>query len=112
MLRGRGNGPEHGRARRWAHEATVRGLVAGAVAEAHAALAAVLHHPAGSARAFLTEAALPAIQALNGVGALTLLLAMHGGVNAVRLRLLDLRQPSMGTRWSGARPTSRAGPCQ
>ena len=38
--------------------------------EAHEAHAAAEHDLAGSARAFLSEAALPAVRALNGAGAL------------------------------------------
>ena len=84
MPRRRGNGLKHAGARRPAQEATVRGLVAGAVAEAYAAHAAALHDPAGSARAFPGEAALLAVRALNGAAALTVLPAMHRVVNAVR----------------------------
>ena len=67
----------------------MRGLVAGEVAEAHAAHAAALHDPAGSARVFLGVAALPAVKALNGAGALKLRPAMHRLVNAVSLGLAD-----------------------
>ena len=52
--------------------------------EAQAAHAAALHNPAGSAKTFLGEATFPAVRALNGAGAPTLLLAMHQVVNAVR----------------------------
>ena len=45
-------------------------MVAGAVAEAHAVHAAALRDPVGSGRAFLGEAALPTVRALNGAGAL------------------------------------------
>ena len=83
MPRGRGNGPEHARARCQGQEATVRGLVAGAVAEVHTAHAAALHDRAGSGGTFPGEAALPAVRALNGAGAPTLLPAMHRVVNAV-----------------------------
>ena len=41
-------------------------MVADTVAEAHAAHATALQDPAGSARAFLGEAALPAVRAMNG----------------------------------------------
>ena len=58
MPRRRGNGPEHTTARRRAQETAVRGFVADAVTEAHKAHAATQHDPAGSARAFLSEAAL------------------------------------------------------
>ena len=84
MPRRRGNGPEHARAHRQARERTVRGLMAGAVAEVHAACVAALHDPAGSARAFLGEPALLAVRALYGAGVLTLLPAVHRVVNAVR----------------------------
>ena len=57
----RGNGRKHARARRQAQEATIPGLVGGAVAGAHGAHAAALHDLARSARAFLGEAALPAV---------------------------------------------------
>ena len=83
MPRRRGDGPGHTRARRRAQEAAVRGLVADAVAEAHEAHAAARCDLEGSARAFLNETALPAIRALNGAGAPTLLPAMHRIVNAV-----------------------------
>ena len=76
MPRQRGNGPQHARARRRVQEATVRRLVADTVTEAHEAHAAAQHDPAGSARTFLDEAALPAVRALNGVGAPTVLPAM------------------------------------
>ena len=61
MPRRRGDGPGHARARRQAQEATVRGLVADAVAEAHEAQAAARRDPTSSARAFLNETALPAV---------------------------------------------------
>ena len=82
MPRRRGDGPGHTKARRQAQEATVWGLVADAVAEAHAAHAAARRDPTGSARAFLNETALPAVCALNGAGAPELLPAMHRIVNA------------------------------
>ena len=108
MLRRRGNGTEHARARRRAQEATVRSLVADAVTEAHAAQAAALHDPAGTGRTFVSEAALPAVCALNGMGAPALLPAMHQIVIAVQpglkgpqgspLRVLDgvAHVPPMG----------------
>ena len=98
MPRRRGDGQGHAKARRQAQEATVRALVADAVAEAHEAHAAARRDLTGSARAFLNETALPAVRALNGAEAPTLLPAMHRIVNAI-------------TRWSGASPTGRAGPC-
>ena len=55
--------------------------MADVVTEAHAAHAAVQHDPAGSARTFLGEAALPAVRALNGAGAPALLPAMHRILN-------------------------------
>ena len=73
MPRRRGDGPGHARARRRAQEAAVRGLVADAVAEAKGAHAAARCDLEGSARAFLNETALPAVRALNGAGAPTLL---------------------------------------
>ena len=63
--------------------------MADALTEAHEAHAAAQHNPAGSARAFLSEAALPAVRALNGAGAPTLLPAMHRIVNAVRPGLIS-----------------------
>ena len=65
MPRQRGNRPKHARARRCTQEATVRSLVADGVMEAHAAHATALHDPAGSARTFLGEDALPAVRSLN-----------------------------------------------
>ena len=44
---------------------------------------------AGSARTFLSEAALRAVCALNGAGTPTLLPAMHRIPNAVRPRLIS-----------------------
>ena len=89
MPRRLGDGPEHPRARRRTQEANVRGLVADAVTEAHEAHAAAQHDRAGSARAFLSEAAPSAIRALNGAGAPTLLLAMHRMVNALQPGLIS-----------------------
>ena len=60
-----------------------------AVAEAHEAHAAARCDLEGSARAFLNETALPAVRALNGAGAPTLLPAMHRIVNAVRPGLIS-----------------------
>ena len=85
----RGDGPEHARARCRAQQATVQGLVPGAVVESHAAHAAALHQPVSSARAFLSEAALPAVRALSQAGAFTLLRAMDRVVNAVCRGLVD-----------------------
>ena len=89
MPRRRGDGPGHTRALRRAQEAAVRGLVADVVAEAHDAHAAARCDLAGSARAFLNETTLPAVRALNGAGAATLLPAMHWIVNAVQLGLIS-----------------------
>ena len=63
-------------------------MVADAVAEAHEAHAAARRDPTGSARAFLNETALPAVRALNGAGAPTLLPTMHRIVNAVQAGLI------------------------
>ena len=54
------------------------------MAEAQAAYGAALHHLPGSARMSFSQAALPAVRALNGARAYTLLLGMHRVVNAVR----------------------------
>ena len=85
----RGNGPEHTRARRRAQEASVWSLVADTVTEVHKAHAATQHDPAGSARIFLSEAAVPAVRPLKGAGAPTLQTAMHQIMNAVRPGLID-----------------------
>ena len=78
-----GGGQGHARAGRRAQQAADQGLVADAVTRAHEAHAAAQHNLAGSARAFLSESALPAVRPLNGAGARTLLPAMHRIVNAV-----------------------------
>ena len=96
MPRQRGHGPEHARARCRAQEAAVRGLVADTVTEAHEAHAAAQHDPAGSARAVLSEAALPAIRTLNGAGGPTRLPAMHRIVNAVQPGLISPEAPLYG----------------
>ena len=62
--------------------------MADGVTEAQEAHAAAQHKLAGSARTFLGKAALPAVRALNGAGAPTLLPAMHQIVNAVRPLLI------------------------
>ena len=112
MPRRRGDGPGHARARRKAQEATVRGLVTGAVAEAHEAHTAAPRDLTGSARAFLNETALPAVRALNGAGAPTLLPAMPRIVNAIQLGLVSPEAALYGhwmewgeSNWSG-RPLS------
>ena len=89
MPRRRGDGLGHATARRKAQEATVRGLVADAVAEAHKAHAAARRDLTGSARAFLNETALPAVRALKGAGAPTLLPAMYRIVNAIQPGLIS-----------------------
>ena len=89
MPRRRGDGPGHARPRRKAQEATVRGLVADAVAEAHEAQTAARCDLTGSARAFLNETALPAVRALNRAGAPTLLRVMHRIVNAIQPGLIN-----------------------
>ena len=89
MPRRRGDGPGHARARCKAQEATIRGLVADAVAEAHEAHAAARRDLTGSAGAFLNKTALPAVRALNGAGAPTLLPAMHRIVNAIQPGLMS-----------------------
>ena len=86
--------------------------MADAVAEAHEAHAAARRDLKGSARAFLNETALPAVRALNGAGAPTLLPAMHRIVNTVRLELISPEAALYGhwmewheSNWSG-RPLS------
>ena len=108
MPRRRGDGPGHTRARRRAWEAAVRGLVADAVAEAHEAHAAARCDLEGSARAFLNETALPAVRALNGAGAPTLLPAMHRIVNAVRPGLISPEAALYG-HWMEWRESNRSG---
>ena len=89
MPRRRRNRPEHTSARRRVQEAAVRGLVADAVTEAQKAHTAAQHDPAGSARAFLSEAVLPAVRTLNREGGPTLLPGMHQIVKAVQLGLIS-----------------------
>ena len=101
----RGDGPGHARSRCRA-QAAVRGLVADAVSEAHEAQAAAHYHPAGSARAFLSEAVLLAVRALNGAGAPTLLPAMHGTVNAVQPGLISPEAALYG-HWMEWRTSNR-----
>ena len=100
MPRRRGAGPGHARARRKAQEATVRGLVADAVAEAHEAHAAARRDLTGSARAFLN--------ALNRAGAPTLLPAMHQIVNAVEPGLISPEAALYG-HWMEWHASNRAG---
>ena len=108
MPRRPGDGLGHTRARRRAQEAAVWGLVADAVAEAHEAHAAARCDLEGSARAFLNETALPAVRALNGAGAPTLLLAMHRIVNAVQPGLISPEAALYG-HWMGWRESNRSG---
>ena len=108
MPRRRGDGPGHTRARRRAQEAAVRGLVADAVAEAKEAHAAARCDLEGSARAFLNETALPAVRALNGAGAPTLLPAMHRIANAVRPGLISPEAALYG-HWMEWRESNRSG---
>ena len=108
MPRQRGDGPGHARARRQAQEATVRGLVADAVAKAHEAHAAARRDPTGSAEGFLNKTALPVVRALNGAGAPTLLLAMHRIVNAIQPGLISLEVALYG-HWMEWRESNRSG---
>ena len=108
MQRRRGDGPGHARARRKAQEATVRGLVADAVAEAHEAHTAARRDLMGSARAFLNETAVPAVRALNGAGAPTLLPAMHRMVNAIQPGLISPEAALYG-HWMEWRESNRSG---
>ena len=108
MPRRRGDWPEHTRARRQAQEAAVWGLVADAVTEAHEAHAAAQRDPTGSARAFLSEAALPAVCTLNGAGAPKLLPAMHRIVTAARPGLISPKAALYG-HWMEWRTSNRSG---
>ena len=108
MPRRREDGPEYARARGRAQKAAVRGLVVDTVTEAHEAHAAAQRDPTGSARAFLSEAALPAVRALNGAGAPTLLPAMHRIVNAAQLGLSSPEAPLYG-HWMEWRTSNRSG---
>ena len=73
--------------------------------EAHAA---AQHDPAGSARAFLSEAVLPAVRALNGAGAPTLLPAMHRIANAVQPQLISPEAALYGN-WMAWHTSNRSG---
>ena len=108
MTRRRGDWPGHARACRKAQEATVRGLVADAEAEAHEAHAAARRDLTGRARAFLNETALPAVRALNGAGAPTLLPAMHRIVNAIQPGLIGPEAALYGN-WMEWRESNRSG---
>ena len=90
-----------------AQEATVRGLVADAVAEAHEAHAAARRDRTGSARAFLNKTALRAVHALNGAGAPTLLPAMHRIVNAIQPGLIGPEAALYGD-WMEGRESNRS----
>ena len=109
MPRRWGGGPGHARARRKAQEATVRGLVADGVAEAHESHAAARRDLTVSARAFLNETALPAVRALNGAGAPTLLPAMHWIVNAIQSGLISPEAARYGhwMEWQESNRSSR-----
>ena len=76
--------------------------------EVHAGHAAAQHDTAGSARAFLSEAALPAVCALNGAGAPALLPAMHPIVNAVRPGVIGPEAALYGY-WMEWRTSNRSG---
>ena len=108
MPRRRGDGPGHARARRRAQGEAVRGLVVDAATEEHEAHAAAQHDLAGSARAFLSGAALPAVRALNGAGAPTLLPAMHRIVTAIRPGLISPEAALYG-HWMEWRTSNRSG---
>ena len=109
MPRRRGDGPGHARARRKAQGATVRGLVADTVAEAHEAHAAARRDLTGSARAFRNETALPPVRALKGAGAPTLLPAMHRIVNTVQPGLISPEAALYGhwMEWHGSNRSGR-----
>ena len=108
MPRRRGDGAGHARARRKAQEATFLGLVADAVAEAHEAHPAARRDLTGSARAFLNETALPAVRALNGAGAPTLLPAMHRIVDTIQPGLISLEAALYG-HWMEWRESNQSG---
>ena len=108
MVRRRGEGPGHARARRRAQKAAVRGLVADTLTEAHEAHAAARRDPAGNARAFLSEAALRASCALNGAGAPALLPAMHRIVNTVQPGLIS-PEAALYRHWMKWRESNRSG---
>ena len=76
--------------------------------EAHEAHAAARCDPAGSARGFLSEAALPAVRALNGAGAPALLPAMQQIVNAVQPGLISPEAALYG-HWIEWRESNRTG---
>ena len=76
--------------------------------EAHEAHAPARRDPAGSARAFLNETALPAVRALNRAGAPALLPAMHQIVNAVQQGLISPEAALYG-HWMEWRESNRSG---
>ena len=82
--------------------------MADAVTEAHKAHTAAQHDPAGSARAFLSEAALPAVRALKGAGAPTLLPGMHRIVNTVQPGLISPEAAPYG-HWMESSTSNRSG---
>ena len=83
-------------------------MVADAVTEAHKAHTAARHDLAGSARAFLSEAALPAVRALHGAEAPTLLLGMHRIMHAVQPGLIS-REAALYGHWMEWRTSNRSG---
>ena len=78
------------------------------MAEAHEAHAAARRDLTGSARAFLNETALPAVRALNGAGAPTLLPAMHRIVNAIQPGLISPEAALYG-HWMEWHESNRSG---
>ena len=82
--------------------------MADAVPEAQEAHAAARCDLGGSVRAFLNETALPAVRALNGAGAPTLLPAMHRIVNAIRPGLISPEAALYG-HWMEWRESNRSG---
>ena len=78
------------------------------MAEARAAHGAALHDPAGSARAFPNEAALPAVRAMNDAGAQILRPMMHRVVKAVRPGLVDPEAAVYGY-WMKWRTSNQSG---
>ena len=78
------------------------------MAKAHEAHAAARHDLTGSAKAFLNETALPAVRALNGAGAPTLLPAMHRIVNAIQPGLISPEAALYG-HWMEWHESNRSG---
>ena len=83
-------------------------MVADAVAEAHEAHAAARRDLTGSARAFLNETALPAVRALNGADAPSLLPARHRMVNTVQPGLISPEAALYG-HWMEWHESNRSG---